>query len=69
MDYLIFAGLFLAVIGFGGVIYCLRMAMGVRKEADQVKAKQTLQKLVAWNFGALGIATIGLMVMVIGLVF
>lgn len=67
MDWLIWPGAVVAVIGVFGLAYCIRAAFKARSESlddDQMKAR--LQSLVAMNMGALAISSIGLMMVVIG---
>jgi len=68
MGWLIWPGAITALLGIGGLGFCIRGAVRVRSQMlndDQMKAK--LQGLAALNMAALAVATIGLMVVVIGI--
>lgn len=68
MDWLIWIGALISVIGVLGLIYCIRLVAKAKSEGlegDAMKAR--LQQLVALNMGALAISSIGLMMVVIGI--
>ena len=68
MDWLIWPGTIVAVIGVFGLTYCIRAAFKIRAEKlDETQTKTRLQQLVALNMGALAVSTIGLMMVVIGI--
>ncbi|MFT6605222.1 MAG: hypothetical protein ACJA2X_000398 [Halocynthiibacter sp.] len=69
MDYLIFAGVALSVLGIIGIIWCIFLALKARREGgtdDEIRSK--LQRLVALNLGALLISAFGLMLVVMGVI-
>ena len=68
MDFLIYIGAVLAILGIGGVGYCMTRAMKIRKEPDEAKAKDMLQSLIAWNLGSMAVAAMGLIMVVMGMV-
>lgn len=68
MDWLIWIGALVSLIGLAGLVYCIMSAAKVLKlglDEDGMKAK--LQGLIALNMGALAISSIGLMMVVIGI--
>lgn len=68
MDWLIWPGAIVAVVGVFGLAYCIRAAFKIRAEnLDETQMKARLQGLVALNMGALAISSIGLMMVVIGI--
>lgn len=68
MDWLIWPGAIVAVVGVFGLAYCVRTAIKIRAEnLDEAQMKARLQGLVALNMGALAISSIGLMMVVIGI--
>ncbi len=68
MDWLIWPGAIVAVVGVFGLAYCVRAAIKIRAEnLDEAQMKARLQGLVALNMGALAISSIGLMMVVIGI--
>ncbi len=68
MDWLIWPGAIVSVIGLFGLTYCIRAAFKIRAEKlDETQSKARLQSLVALNMGALAISTIGLMMVVVGI--
>ena len=68
MEWMIWPGAFVALLGVFGLGYCIVSAARARSqglEPEQMQAR--LQKLVAMNMAALGISAIGLMMVVIGI--
>ncbi|MCF8484758.1 MAG: hypothetical protein K9G71_06065 [Rhodobacteraceae bacterium] len=69
MEILIWLGAALTVVGLLGLVWCIILAMRARKSGlpdDQIKL--ALQRVVAWNLGALAISAIGLMAVVTGVI-
>lgn len=69
MDYLIYVGVALSILGIFGIVYCILLALKARREGgtdDEIRVK--LQKLVALNLGALLISAFGLMLVVMGVI-
>jgi len=68
MSFLIWPGAALSLVGLIGLIWCIILAGKARKaQLDSTEMTARLQKLVALNMGALGLSTIGLMMVVIGI--
>ncbi len=67
MDALIWIGTGFTLLGIAGLGLCIREAARARREETEDAAlKARLQKVVAWNLGALGVSAIGLMLVVTG---
>jgi len=68
MNWLIWPGALVAVLGVFGLAYCMRTAVVARREGlDETTMKQRLHGLVALNMAALGVSSIGLGMVVIGI--
>lgn len=69
MDFLIYIGGAFTLIGLIGLGYCIKMAVAIKREGgDAADATKRLRSLVAWNLGAMGVSSIGLAMIVIGLI-
>lgn len=69
MEWAIWAGAGLTLLGVIGLVWCIWLAMKVRKAGlseDEIRAK--LQAVVALNVGALGLSGLGLMLVVFGVI-
>ena len=68
MEWLIWPGALVALCGVLWLAYCIRAAFKARSEGlEQAEMEARLQRLVAMNMGALAISSMGLMMVVIGL--
>ncbi|MGR3291149.1 MAG: hypothetical protein ACU0C9_08135 [Paracoccaceae bacterium] len=68
MNWLIWPGAIVAVLGIVGLIFCIRAAAKARSEnLDSAAMEARLHQLVAMNMGALAVSSIGLMMVVIGI--
>jgi hypothetical protein len=68
MDWLIWTGAVISLVGVAGLLWCIVLAMQTRRGGlaeDVLRAK--LQKVVFLNVGALGISALGLMLVVMGI--
>lgn len=68
MQYLIWAGAVVSLIGVAGLAYCVVRALRARRAGlsdDAMRAE--LQRVVLINMGALGVSAIGLMMVVLGI--
>lgn len=63
----IWGGAALTLVGVALLGWCVRLATQARKMADQDQARAALNRVIAWNTAAVGIAGLGLMAVVIGL--
>ena len=70
MVLMIYAGIALALIGLVGIIFCVREAARLKQLAqeDPEAVRARLHGLVAVNMGAVGIAFMGLALLVVGLI-
>lgn len=67
MEFLIWGGAAVSLVGLGGLIWCILLAMKARRSGlDDGAMRARLQKIVALNMGALFISVIGLMMVVVG---
>ncbi|MBL4806959.1 MAG: hypothetical protein JKY31_06665 [Rhodobacteraceae bacterium] len=67
MKYLIYAGIVLAVLGLIGLGICIKMAGGIKRDANAGEnTKDRLQTLIALNTASLGTAFIGLGLVTVG---
>ncbi len=69
MDWLIVLGAILSLLGVGGLVWCILLAIrlrGITLPEDQMKAK--FQRIVVVNLAALGTSSLGLMLVVAGIV-
>lgn len=68
MGWLIWVGAIISLIGVAGLIYCIVAATRARRAGlDGEAMKSRLQSIVAMNMGALAVSSIGLMMVVIGI--
>ena len=69
MQYLIWGGTAVTLLGVVVLGGCAVAAARVSREGlDEEALKQRLAPLFAWNYAALGVALIGLMMVVVGLI-
>lgn len=62
-------GVAMAAAGFAGVVWCLTRAFALRNAARAgADPAPGLRRLAAWNSAAVGVAFLGLGVMVVGMV-
>lgn len=68
MDFLVWIGSALTLLGLLGILWCASAAARARRDApDDAALRTRLQRLVAVNLGALGLSTLGLMCVILGL--
>jgi hypothetical protein len=69
MAIMIWVGAALAMLGVAGLIFCILQAMRAKREGLTGAAMQArLQKVVAWNVGALAVSGLGLMLVIVGVI-
>lgn len=69
MTYLIWAGSAVTVISVVMLGWCVHLALQVRRaQLDDAGTRAALRKVFYWNMGALGVAAIGLMAVLIGVI-
>ncbi|WP_439560760.1 hypothetical protein [Roseinatronobacter sp.] len=67
MEYLIWIGALISVAGIAGLGWCIMYVMKLRKSGlDDATMRARMQKAVIVNFAALGVSTLGLMMVVLG---
>ena len=68
MDWLIWTGAAVSLIGVGILIWCAVFALRARREAtDEADLRARLHRAVLINFGALALSTVGLIMVVAGI--
>lgn len=68
MQMLIWAGAAVTLLGLAGLIWCIaKVAQARRAGLGDEELRARLQQIVAWNFGALAVSALGLMLVVIGI--
>jgi hypothetical protein len=70
MQAVIWAGSAITLIGVALLGWCVRLGVEARRTAtqDEAAGRAALTRVLAWNMAALGVAGIGLMMVVVGLV-
>jgi hypothetical protein len=68
MDSLIWSGAALSVLGLGGLVWCIiKVARARRAELPDAELRAAVQNVLPYNFGALGLSVIGLMMVILGI--
>jgi hypothetical protein len=68
MDALIWFGAVLALLGVGGLVWCILLALRARRSGLGDEAMRAeLQRVVVLNMAALGVSALGLMCVVAGI--
>jgi hypothetical protein len=68
MDTLIWIGAAISLAGVVGLAWCIVYVIKLRKQAlDDATLRARMQKAVILNFASLGVSTLGLMMVVIGI--
>lgn len=68
MEYLVWIGTALALVGVAGLVWCVLIAARAKREGLEGDAlRERLQRVVALNLGALFISAIGLMLVIVGI--
>lgn len=69
MGWLIWAGTAVTFAGLVGLIACIATVARARRAGlDEAALRARLQKVIAWNLGALLISALGLMLVVVGII-
>jgi hypothetical protein len=69
MEILIWIGAGVSLLGVGGLVWCILLAMRARKSGMEDEAMRTeLQRVVVLNMAALGVSALGLMMVVAGII-
>ena len=68
MDYLIWAGAAVSLVGLAGIVWCILSVSRAKREGlDDEALRKRLQSIVGINLGALFVSVIGLMMVVLGI--
>jgi len=68
MEYLIWAGAIVSLIGLVGILYCVVLAMKAKRaNLPEEEMRARLQRIVMLNMAALFLSMIGLMMVVAGI--
>lgn len=68
MEFLVWLGAAVTVVGLAGLIWCILKVWKARNAGlDDSRMREELQKIVPLNTGALFLSVIGLMLVVIGI--
>ncbi|MGY9048501.1 hypothetical protein P775_08215 [Puniceibacterium antarcticum] len=68
MDSLIWAGTALSVVGLAGLVWCIfKVARARRAGLSDDALRAAVQRVLPYNFGALGLSVIGLMMVITGI--
>ncbi|SER56802.1 hypothetical protein SAMN04490244_101509 [Tranquillimonas rosea] len=69
MEALVWGGAALSLLGLAGLVWCIVEAWRARRAGLTDEAlRARLQRLVAWNLGALAISALGLMMCLLGVI-
>lgn len=67
MEILIWIGSALTLAGVLVLLWCIKLVYAIRKDArPEAESRAALQKVVVLNMAALGVSSLGLMMVVIG---
>lgn len=67
MAALIWGGAVVALLGVAGLAWCVRLSLKA-KTADEATARALMAKVVVYNLASMGVAVLGLLCVVAGLV-
>ncbi len=67
MAVLIWGGALVVMLGLAGLMYCAQQSLKAKGLPDAA-ARAVMQRVVVWNLAAMGVAVLGLMAVVLGLV-
>lgn len=68
MEALIWIGAAISLLGIGGLVWCIVLALRARNSGQpQEEVSKSLQKVVIYNMAALGVSAMGLMLVVLGI--
>jgi len=69
MDYLIWAGAVVSLMGMGGIFYCIFLALKAKRaNLAEAEMRARLQRVVLLNMAALLFSMVGLMMVVAGII-
>lgn len=69
MEYLIWAGAIVSLIGMAGIFYCIFLALKAKRaDLEEAEMSARLQRVVVLNMAALLFSMVGLMMVVAGII-
>jgi hypothetical protein len=69
MEYLIWSGAGVTLVGLVGLIYSAVLVMRARRAGlDDAALRAAMQRALVWNVGALALSGLGLMMVVVGVI-
>lgn len=69
MSAVIWGGAILTLLGVGGLIFCVLLAMRAKREGlTGVAMQERLQRVVALNLAALAVSALGLIMVIVGVI-
>lgn len=69
MDYVIWSGAAITVVGLMGLIYCILLVVrGRRANLPDAALRAVMKKALIWNMAALAASAFGLMLVVVGVI-
>lgn len=69
MELLIWIGAAVSLAGLAGILWCILAALRARRAGgDEAAQRKRMQRVVAVNMAALFVSTIGLMLVVLGII-
>ena len=67
MAFVIWGGAAVVMLGLVGLMYCAQQSMKARHLPEE-EARVVMARVVVWNLASMGVAVLGLMTVVMGLV-
>lgn len=69
MDYVIWIGAAITLLGLAGLLYCIFLVVqGRRAKLSDDALRAVMQKALIWNMAALAASGLGLMMVVVGVI-
>lgn len=69
MTILIWCGTALAVTGILGLLWCIKIVLGIKRaNLPDAEARLAMQRVVALNLGALAVSFLGLIAVLVGVI-
>ncbi len=69
MEYVIWGGAAVTVLGLAGLIYSALLVVRARRAGlDDAALRAAMQSALVWNVGALALSGLGLMMVVVGVI-
>jgi len=69
MHIVIWIGTALTLVGIAGLAWCIKLVLGIKRQGlSDDQARLAMQRVVAWNMGALAVSFLGLIMVVVGVI-